>query len=127
MKLASNVKPLPKFFSRFYFKGLTLVPFKRIYLRKEIYDDLKSESPSLQSISVLKHEEVHLKRADLLRIFKWLSPGFRLEEELIAYKEQFKFLKMNNSTYDLDNVAKHLPRIKYQEAKKLLNKIWRES
>jgi hypothetical protein len=127
MNLASNIKPFPKFFSRFSFKGITLIFFKRIYLQREIFDNLKSDNPTIQNISVLKHEQVHLKRAGKARVLKYLLSSHRLREELIAYREQFKYLKKNNSTYDLENVAKHLPGVKRGEAKKIIAEIWNES
>lgn len=127
MKLPRYVKPLPKFFSKFSFKGYTLIFFKIILLRREIYDNLKSNKPTIQNLSVLKHEEVHLQRAGKLQALKYVFPKIHLQEELIAYKEQFKFLKENKETYDLENVAKHLPRLKYQDAKELITKIWNEA
>jgi hypothetical protein len=121
------VKPLPKFFSRFWFKGFTLMFFKLIFLRREIFDNLKSTNPTIQNISILKHEEVHLQRAGKLQALKYIFPKIHLQEELIAYKEQFKFLKENKETYNLENVAKHLPGIDYQSAKKLITKTWNEA
>jgi hypothetical protein len=100
---------------------------KIIFLRREIYDNLKSNNPTIQNLSVLKHEESHLSRAGKFRALKLLFPRFRLQEELIAYKEQFKFLKENKETYNLENVAKHLPGLDYESAKKLITKLWQES
>jgi hypothetical protein len=127
MKLPQYVKPLPKFFSRFWFKGFTPMFFKIIFLRREIFDNLKSNNPTIQNLSVLKHEEIHRKRGGMLKAWRYLFPKLQLQEELIAYKEQFKFLKENKETYNLENVAKHLPGIDYQIAKKLIAKVWNEA
>jgi hypothetical protein len=127
MKLPRYVKPLPKFLSRFWFKGFTVTFFKTIFLRREIFDDLQSNNPTIQNLSVLKHEEAHLKRVGKLQALKFLFPKLRLQEELIAYREQFRFLKQNHETYNLDNVAKHLPGVDYESAKKLISKLWQES
>ncbi len=127
MKLPRYVKPLPKIFNKLSFKGYTLIFFKIIFLRREIFDNLKSNNPTTQNISILKHEEVHLQRAGKLQALKYLFPKIHLQEELITYKEQFKFLKENNETYNLENVAKHLPGLNYQSAKKIITKIWNEA
>lgn len=127
MKLPRYVKPLPRSFSRFWFKGFTVMFFKIIFLRREIFDNLQSNNPTIQNLSVLKHEESHLSRAGKLQALKYLFPKYHLKEELIAYKEQLKFLKENNETYNLENIANHLPGLDYQSAKKLLTKLWQES
>ena|ERR1035437_2329310 len=127
MKLPRYVKSLPKFFSRFSYKGYTLIFFKIIFLKREIFDNLQSNNPTIQNLSILKHEEVHLQRAGKLQALKYLFPKIHLQEELIAYKEQFKFLKQNHEIYNLENVAKHLPGLDYQVAKKLITKVWNEA
>jgi hypothetical protein len=127
MRLPQYVKPLPKLFSRFSYKGYTLAFFRIIFLRREIFDNLKSNNPTIQNLSVLKHEESHLSRAGKLKSLKYLFPKYQLEEELLAYKEQFKYLKANHETYNLENVAKHLPGLDYESAKKLITKTWNEA
>lgn len=127
MKLPQYLKPLPKLFNKLPFKGYTLIFFKIIFLRREIFDNLKSNKPTIQNLSILKHEEVHLLRAEKLQSLKYIFPKIHLQEELIAYKKQFKFLKENKETYDLENVAKHLPGLNYESAKKLIAKVWDEA
>lgn len=127
MNLPDYVKPLPKFFSRFSYKGFTIIFLKKIFLRREIFDNLNSTNPSVTNISILKHEEVHLRRGGKLKSLRYLISKLRLEEELIAYKEQFKFLKKHKEVYDLENVAKHLPGLNYEKAKKVINKTWEDA
>ena len=67
-----------------------------------------------------------MRRAGKLQALKYLFPKIHLQEELIAYREQFKFLKENKEPYDLENIAKHLPGLKYQDAKALITRIWNE-
>jgi hypothetical protein len=127
MNLPQYVKPLPKFFSRFPYKGFTVIFFKRIFLQREIFDNLKSNNPTVQNLSVLRHEEVHRERGGKLKALRYFIPKLELQEELAAYEEQLKFLKENHATYDLENVAKHLPGLKYGKAKELIAKLWQES
>lgn len=119
-------------------KAFTSAVFRRIYLPKETFEDLKSKSPNHQNTAVLIHEEIHLRRVRntnlIIYIFKFLvSRKFRLEAELEAYKEQFKYLKRHGLKYDLEKVAKDLSGKKYfwltsyENAKALINEAWRDA
>jgi phage-related protein len=139
MKLPENVKPYPRLFKIFRIfspKGFNIGT--TIYLNKNIYLDLQKDNPKLENIAVLKHEEVHVKRVKEVGTLKFgykytFSPKFRLDEELIAYKVMFSFLKEHNASYDLDRVARALsgPRYlwvkPYKEAIKIIEKTWEEA
>jgi hypothetical protein len=110
----------------------------KIYLPKETFEDLCSENPSLQNIGILKHEETHLKSCKEMNLLQYLlkyltNKNFRLQEELKAYKEQFKYLKKHDLKYDLENVARKLSGkqyfwlTSYEKAKLLLDQAWSEA
>lgn len=138
MKLPSYVKPYSWLMHEKKAKGFTSFITGKIYFPKETFENLKSQNPDPQSIGFLKHEEAHLKSfkgVNLLKyLFKFLtSRKFRLEGELNAYKEQFKYLKEHNLTYDLERVAKNLSGktyfwlTSYKNAKALVEKAWNEA
>lgn len=133
MKLPVYVKPFPTFLNFLGGKGYKAINGK-IYLRSDIYNDLKSDKPDPTSVSLLIHEEVHLKNMNKLTSLKYIfSRKNRLEEELSAYREQFKYLKEHNRNYDLDKLALKLSgplymySTNYETAKKKLERIWREA
>lgn len=139
MNLPHYVKPYPRFMNRlgiFSDKGFNFG--MTIYLNKEIYQDLKNDNPKNVSLAVLKHEEIHIKRVKKVGTikfgFKYLFfPKFRLNEELLAYKEMFKFLKQKGEIYNLDRVAKSMSGhryiwvLPYNKAKAVLEKLWQEA
>lgn len=110
---------------------------RSIYLRPEIYQNLLSKNPDPRNIGILIHENTHYSRMNKIGIFKFniiylFSRKSRLEEELVAYKEQMKYLKSKGLNYDLDRVAKNLSNwvylwcTSYTQAKFKLQKIWDE-
>lgn len=139
MILPKNVKIYPRLFKViriFSKKGFNIGT--TIYLNRDIYEDLQNSSPKIENIAVLKHEELHVKRVREKGSMKWgfkyaVDPNFRLNEELLAYKVMFKYLKENNQTYDLDRVAKafaggrYLWVKPYKEAKVIVQKAWDEA
>jgi len=117
-------------------KGFLLL--NRIYLRPEIYQDLLAPKPNHQNIGIVIHEETHYKRSKEAGVFEFatryiLTRKGRLEEELVAYGEQMRYLKSKGLDYDLDRVAKNLSSwpyfwcSSYLEAKAKLEKIWAEA
>ena len=133
MKLPNYVKPMPKLLLLISpkVKGATL---GNIYLPEEIFTDLQKENPDPINISLLIHEEEHRKNSSLSNIIRYaLFPKARLNEELGAYKVQFKYLKSKRATYDIENVARNLSGFfyfystNYKNAKRLLEKAWNES
>lgn len=137
MKLPNYVKPYSKFMHSDA-KAFTSFILKRIYLPKETFENLRSKSPNHQNIAVLRHEESHLQNSKkenlMIYLFKFLlSREFRLEGEIEAYKEQFKYLKKYNLSYDLDHVARVMSSRKilgyasYKDLIVIMNKAWKEA
>ena len=116
MKLTTNIKPkigLWKFLPKIISSKTAQCIYPFIFLPKDIYDDILSKSPKPQSIAILLHEKTHLERQKGKGIILWItlymiSPKFRLNEELLAFKEQIKYLKKLNLTLDLELRAKRL-------------------
>lgn len=122
------VKPsFLKPFGFLYKNAQPLYPY--VLISKERYQKALSGDPS--SISLLEHEVVHLNRIKQIGIFKWyflyiFSPKFRLQEEIIAYKQQFKILRKYRIVIDFDWYAKVLSNwtygkmVSFEQAKRLL-------
>ncbi|VVA43818.1 conserved hypothetical protein [Candidatus Roizmanbacteria bacterium] len=116
MKLTTNVKAktgLWKFLPKIISTKTAQCVYPFIFLPEHIYKDLISRTPKPESIAVLLHEKVHLERQKRKGIFLWailyiISPKFRFNEELLAFKEQIKYLKKLNLTLDLELRAKRL-------------------
>ena len=116
MKLSSYVKPktglwkiLPKIISNK--TAQCIYPF--IFLPEDVYKDLISKTPKPKSIAIFLHEKVHLERQKRKGILLWIilyiiSPKFRFNEELLAFKQQIKYLKKLNLTLDLELRAQRL-------------------
>lgn len=110
IKLKSNFwKVFPKIISTK--TAQCIYPF--IFLPEDVYKDLISKTPKPKSIAVLLHEKVHLERQKKQGILLWIikyfiSPKFRFNEELLAFKEQIEYLKKHNLTLDLELRAKRL-------------------
>lgn len=84
-----------------------------VFVPDFLYNNLLSKKPNIRWQALIKHEEVHLKRQKRFGPTKFfvvylLSRRFRYKEELLAYREEQKFLKKHKSSLDLDNVAKNL-------------------
>lgn len=133
------VKPQPWFFK--YLPWLSRQHganiFHGIYLRKEIYNDLKKQNPNPRNAAVLEHEMTHYRRIKQFGYIKFaimyfLSGKFRFNEELIANKSAFKILKKNKVKQDLDKKAQilsswlYLWPVSYKFAKEELEKSWQE-
>lgn len=106
MTLPHFVKPAPLYWKNLFYlnKVRGLLFLNKIYLRKDIYENLLSQNPDPYNESILIHELEHLKS---LKEKGWLKYGFdynftrrgRLEEELRAIKAQIIFLKSKNLDY----------------------------
>ena len=138
MKLPNYVKPYSWLMHDKNAKGFTSFITKRIYLRKEIFEDLKKDNPSHQNIAILKHEEIHFKNVNQANLIKYLvkfllSQNFRLQIEVEAYRGQFKYLKKHGLKYDLDHSSKAMSSRRflrvgsYEELKTIMNKTWKEA
>ena len=121
MELPANVrtKPtLPNWLKRIplislLFNQTAQGVFGNIYMPKEVINDLKSQHPSPYNVSLLIHEEIHLNRQRKVGCVKWIInyiflPKFRLKEELIARKEQMRYIKMQKLSYPFEQQAKFL-------------------
>ena len=111
--------------------------YPNVYVPKNIYENLKGDNPDPQYISVLIHEETHLKREREIGWFIFgikylLLPKFRFNEELIAVKASMNYLKSQGLHCDLSKKAKYLSSwiylwpVSYDYAKKELEKAWRK-
>ena len=125
---------MPEILTKIYPKGFTAFLTGNIYLKRSIFEDLQKKKPNPKNVSILLHEKEHRKRSGLSNALKYqIYPKFRLNEELIAYRAQFKYLKKKGSSYDLDLVAKKLSgpiyfySTNYKKAKKILKKVWQEA
>lgn len=140
MKLSSNIKPAPLYWKyRPYFNKLRgLVFLDKIYLTKDIYENLQSSNPDPYNESILIHELTHIKRSNEQGWFKYViryifSRKGRLEEELEAIKAQMFFFKSKDLDYPyIERSAKALSSIyylwagNYKEIKKKLEDIKRD-
>jgi hypothetical protein len=66
-----------------------------IYLTPKRYDDYHSDSPSVNTLALVAHEQVHVRQYLEDSRFQWkyvFSRQARLNYEIEAYAEQIKFL-----------------------------------
>ncbi|VVA44201.1 conserved hypothetical protein [Candidatus Roizmanbacteria bacterium] len=116
MKRTANIKPkigLWKFLPKIISTKTAQCIYPFIFLPEDIYKDLISPTPKSESVAVLLHEKVHFERQKEKGIVQWsilyiISSKFRFNEELLAFKEQIKYLKKLNLTLDLELRAKRL-------------------
>jgi hypothetical protein len=132
MKEFSSYKILIKpnflrFFGVIYHSVQAIYPF--IIAPKYVTEKASTRDPNY--LSIFEHEVVHLRRAKELGVLRWylsylLSPKFRLNEEVVAYKKKFEVLKKYGRKFDIDSHARALSgwvygkMIGYEDAKKLL-------
>lgn len=118
-----------KFLGILYNSSQVIYPY--ILIPESLNTELKASDPN--SIGILEHEKVHLKRMKEIGIYKWylgyiFNSKFRLNEEIIAYKKQLEVLKNYNIDFDIDKYAKilsswiYLKMVNEDKAKELLNK-----
>lgn len=111
--------------------------YNKIYLRRDIYNNLLKQDPSPENISILIHEQTHLKRSGgkvgFIRGLKyWFNSRIRYTEEVAANREQLKYLKKHGCNFDFEKRAKHLSGFRYlfctsyNKALRDLRKIWEE-
>lgn len=104
-------------------KGIIIAYYPNVYCAKQIPD------------AKLIHEQLHLERQREMGVSLWWelylsSASFRLEEEILAYKQEVQFLKDNFSRNErrflLDKIYTDLSSyiygslVTYDEAKRLL-------
>lgn len=110
--------------------------YPNVYVPKHIYEDLLSKNPNPKSVSVLIHEQTHIKRQRQMGWFVWglrycFLGSFRFEEELVAIKESMKYMKERKIDWDTKRTAKFLSGylylwcVPYKKAKFELDKAWK--
>lgn len=102
-----------------------------IYLSRELYIDAQKTSPNPVTIAIIKHQEVHAHGASLWKAVRFVcSSTFRLQEETLAYKAQFNYLKKHHLSWDLGDVARQFTTIRYlwvmsyADAHKFIQEVW---
>ncbi len=116
MSIPEFVKPAPSYWQYLpYFKHLRGVYlFGKVYLKKEIYENLNNPSPDPYFESILVHELKHKEQVEktgyIIFSIKYLfSRNFRLNSELEAIKAQITFLKSKDIKYPyIERTAKAL-------------------
>jgi hypothetical protein len=112
--------------------------YSKIILRKDIYDDVTSTNPSPLWVALLEHEVKHIERQKKMgkwkfQFFYQFSPRFRINEELIADKARFEYVKKHKIKYDLEERARMLSSwkyfwaISYTKVKKELEDIYKKA
>lgn len=130
MKYKLLVKPkFFKFLGLIYNSAQVIYPY--IIIPQSLKQKLEYSDP--ESISIFEHEKFHLKRMKEFGVCKWyfkyiFSPGFRLNEEILAYKKQFEILRKYNIDFNVDKYSKilsswtYLKMVDQDTAKELLKK-----
>ena len=137
MKIPSNVKvkKFPWTILPVFSKYTAHAIYPYIYVPKYIYTNLRNKNPNPKYVSVLIHEQAHLKRQKKMGWLKWglgyvFSPSFRFAEELAAIKTAMKYLKKKNLTWDTKKSAGfllgylYLWCVNYETAKRKLDEAW---
>lgn len=102
-----------KLFPKIISSGTAQCIYPFIFLPEAIYINLISPTPKPLSVAILLHEKIHLERQKRKGILLWIflyiiSPKFRFNEELLAFKEQIIYLKKHDITLDLETRAQRL-------------------
>lgn len=132
-----KIKKIPWFWKYIPFMETEMAStvYQNIYLTEKDYTDLCSENPSVLVQSILVHENYHVKKWKEIGLLKFsflyfFSKKFKLEQELLAIREQMQFLKEHGETYDIERKAKHFSGKEYgyllqiQEARRVLTDLW---
>lgn len=112
--------------------------YPNIFVSQKVFDDLSKPKPKDTFIAVLEHENKHIERQKELGFITFgirylFSPIFRFQEELLAIREEMRYLKKNKLSFDTDRSAKYLSSwlylwmTSYDKAKKELDIIWQET
>jgi hypothetical protein len=138
MKLAPNVKvktfpwTVIPLFSTYTAHAI----YPNVYLPRHIFNNLLTNNPRPEYVSVLIHEQTHITRQKRMGWFIWglrycLFPLFRFEEEIAAITQSMKYLKTYGLTWDTKRSAKFLSSylylwcVDFHTAKKTLDRIWK--
>ncbi len=93
------------------YSGTTIYP--NIYVSREVYENLAGEQPDPRYLALIQHEQVHVRHIRARGALGWyvryfVSPKFRLAEELEGYRAQFAYLKATNIDPALERRARAL-------------------
>lgn len=129
------LKKIPKWWKFIPFMGSIPATFyPHIYFPEKSFENLKSNTPTVWNLSVVLHESVHLERQR--GVFFWwcikyfFSRKFLLNEELIAIKEQMKYLYSKGEVYPFEYKAKQFSSSTYlwvsgyEKSMKILKDMW---
>lgn len=135
-----NIRPIPKFWNLIPYLHTEMASsiYPNIYLTKPEYEEYTNNTMSINTRSVLIHENEHIKNWEKLGYFKFpylylFNKNFRLEEELRVIKIQMSFLKENNASYDIKRKAKQFSGkeygnlMTYEEAYFTLDYLWNKT
>ena len=91
--------------------GTAVYPY--VYLSRSLYRDAMSGNPNPYTIGLILHEHEHLARIKRAGVINWyvryfLSPKFRLNEELKATVPQFAHIKRSGLTISFEKRARLL-------------------
>lgn len=108
---AEITRPLPKWWNKIPLIYLnpdiphSIYPY--VYFPEDRYIDLMENGGTLFDKSIVVHEREHLRQNEEYHPFiftlRYLtSKRYRLEKELDSFKEQFRYLKENNGSFDIE-------------------------
>ena len=133
----SNVRPRPPVIDRLPginpAAGTALYP--NVYVGRALYEDLHSPAPDQYHIGLVVHEQEHINRIRARGVITWYfkyfaSSEFRVAEELAASHAQFRYLKAEGLSVNLEQKAKflsswaYLRPIGYEQALQKLTALW---
>ena len=84
---------------------------EKIFLRAALWEDFLTGNPGPETISMLVHEDVHIKRWRKnikLHIKFWFRRDHRFQEELFAIEDEMGVLKQHGVGFDIDRRARDL-------------------
>ena len=133
------IKPMPRYWKYMPTIGadLAMSRYPYIYLPEHLYQRWMKRQMSVQDEGVLIHENVHIHRQKKAGIWTYevmylFSRKFRLHEELVAIREQMKFLKGHGQSYDFNRKARQFASFEYfwvtsyDEGRIMLEGLWSE-
>lgn len=109
--------------------------YPNVYLPHHIYDNLLTNNPNPEYVSVLIHEQTHIERQKQMGWFIWglqycLFPSFRFHEEIAAITPSMKYVKECGLQWNTKRSATFLSSylylwcVDFHAAKKTLDQIW---
>lgn len=138
----SAIREIPRWWRFVPFLGdeLATTIYPAIYVPREMYEDVFSNTPSDQNIAVLIHEAVHLVRQEEYGSgtgrWKWKylsSQSFRLGEELTAIRAEMEYRNRKGLSYDFERKARHFSSgaylwvLPYERSLDILRELWNDT